>query len=226
MKRTLIAALLCVASSVHAATFFEIEAGIGGTMTERGRDGRWIQDGLPHDSIKAAPAFEIGFTGNLYQAQYWGLDWHLDWAWLGAVHTNSLDTPDDRNYNLQTKACNGPCLPLANYRGTGHDQGFYLTLEPHADYAGWRVGIELGPYVHRTTWAEDVTGWTSISDPTPRNIHVAHDPKWILGGVAGVSISYKRFSLAYQFFYNKSPASDTTPPVWDGMHMLIAKYRF
>ena len=212
-------------ATAHAATFFEIEAGIGGSLTERGEDGRWIQDGLPHDAIKAAPAFEIGLTGNIYQAQYWGVDWHVDWAWLGSVHTNAMAPPDDANYNLHTKACNGPCLPLANYRGTGHDQGFYATIEPHADYAGWRLGFEIGPYLHRTTWDEDVTGWAPTGGQ-PINLHVSHAPKWTLGAVAGVSVSYRSFTLAYQFFYNKSPASDPTPPVWNGMHMLVAKYRF
>lgn len=220
----LLIATFSVASS--AASFFEVEAGIGGTMTERGPDGRWIQDGLPHDAIKAAPAFEVGFTGNLYQAEHWGLDWHADWAWLGSVRTNSLDTPDDRNYNTLTKACNGPCMPLANYRGTGHDQGVYLTIEPHVAYSGWKLGFEIGPYLHRTTWAEDVTGWVEYPGAAARDVHLVHDPKWTLGAVAGVSLSYRSFTLAYQFFYNKSPASDPYPPVWNGMHMLVAKYRF
>ncbi|WP_296661913.1 hypothetical protein [Paraburkholderia sp.] len=99
-----------------------------------------------------ALAVEAGFTGDLCQADHWGISWHADYAWLGTIHTQAMATPEDANYNPITKGCNGKCLPLANYLGSGHDTGVMLTLEPHYDYAGWRFGVEGGPYIHRSIY--------------------------------------------------------------------------
>jgi hypothetical protein len=216
---------LVLSNGAQAQSFFEIEAGIGGSAYQNGPNGRWYQDGFAHQMDLTAPAIEAGFTGDLYQAEHWGVSWHADWAWLGTIHTNALAVPDDANYNKTTDSCVGQCMPLARYVGSGHDQGFLLTLEPHVDYGGWRFGIEGGPYLHRSTWSETVIGWTSPQVSVPRNFVVNNDPKWRLGAVVGASIAYKNFSLAYQYFMNQAPSSDPTPPVWNGTHVLLAKYR-
>jgi hypothetical protein len=139
------------------------------------------------------------------------------------VHTDALATPDDANYNITTKGCNGPCLPLARFQGSGHDQGFLFALEPHLDYGAWRLGVEAGPYLHLVTWTEDVSDdrrWSNF----PISIHAAYSSGWQLGYMLGASIEYKRFALAYQYFASKGKVSDPYPPIWTGTHMLMLKY--
>lgn len=220
------AALVCTSAS--AESFFQVEAGLGAAAYSRGPDGLWIQDGFEHKLHLTAPAVEVGLTGDLYQARHWGLSWHVDWVWLGTIKSQGLATPSDANYNPVTKGCNGPCWPLANYMGSGHDQGFLLTLEPHLDYGRWRFGIEAGPYVYRSTWTEDVTGWVSSPNAAPVNQHVMNRAQWRLGSVFGASVGYGNLSLGYQFFRNCTPVSrdNPFPPIWRSTHLLMARYRF
>lgn len=225
---TAVAGMTLVCSqTAYAESFFQIEAGIGGSAYQRGPDGLWIQDGFEHDLHLTAPAIEAGLTGNIYQASRWGVSWHADYVWLATVHTQGLATPSDANYNLQTKSCNGSCWPMANYLGSGHNSGFILTLEPHYDYAGWRFGVEAGPYLFKNTWSVDVQGWRSTPDAAPENIHVENKAQWKLGYVVGASVGYKNFRLNYQYFANKEgvTASNPYPPVWSGTHVLLIKYR-
>lgn len=212
------------ATQARAESFFQVEAGIGGSAYKKAPDGYWYQDGFSHDLKLTAPAIEVGLTGNLYQSTHLGLDWHLDWAWLGTVHTDALAVPDDANYNAATKGCNGPCLPLARFQGSGHDAGVFFSLEPHIDYGGWRFGIEAGPYLHRVTWSEDVTDdrrWSNV----PIALHAAYSSGWTLGYMYGASVAYKHLSVVYQYFDSRGKAGDPYRPVWTGTHMLLLKYR-
>jgi hypothetical protein len=221
------AAFVCVSAQADSISdYVHLEVGVGGSAYQRGRDGRWVQDGFPHKVDLTAPAFEVGLTGDLYQAAKWGISWHVDYVWLGTVKTQSLATPNDANYNLKTKSCNGPCWPLANYVGSGHNQGFALTLEPHYDVGGWRFGVEGGPYVYRSTWSEDVSGWVASPDSSPTSFHINNNPQWAIGAVVGASVSRKNLTLSYRYFINKARPSDPTPPVWDATHVVMLKYRF
>lgn len=213
-------ALGCVAASAQAASFFEVEAGIGGSAYAEGSDGLWLQKGLPHETQFTAPAVEAGITGDVTS---W-LSWHLDYAWLGTIHSQGLAT-SDANYNLATRSVR-VSMPLANFTGSGHDQGFLFTLEPHYDVGQWRFGFEIGPYVHRATWTVDATNQVNFIGQTPYSSHFVTNPVWALGGVAGVSVSYKRFSLRYQFFQNGSRRSDPAPQIWKNTHVLTLGYRF
>ncbi|CAE6837970.1 hypothetical protein [Paraburkholderia nemoris] len=233
-------ALGCTAAAAHAESFFEIEAGIGGAAYQRGPNGLWMQDGFQHELHLTAPAIEVGFTGNIIQRQYWGIDWHADWAWLGTVHTDAMVPSANTNTTSgkwigpdlvgvnAANPCSGPCNNLSRFIGSGHDMGFMLTIEPHVDYGGWRFGVEGGPYIHRSSWSEDVVNWVGAAGDAPKNIHVAYRPEWRVGYVIGASVGYKNFSLAYQFFKNgvAGTSSNPYPPIWANTHMLLVKYRF
>lgn len=228
-KLTAIAAgmALALSSVAHAESWLQFEAGVGGAAYQHGANGLWYQDGFQHRLDLTAPAIEVGLTGDIYQASHWGISWHADWAWLGTIHTQAMATPSDDNYNAKTKSCNGKCWPLANYLGSGHDQGFLVTIEPHYDVGGWRFGVEAGPYLHKSTWSVDVANWVSSPTATPINLHVENWHRWTLGAVVGASIEYKRFALQYLYFMNGAPSSNANPypPIWRGTHVLMAKYR-
>lgn len=232
-------ALVC-APSAHAESWFQFEAGIGGSAYERGPDGLWMQEGFQHKLHLTAPAIEVGLTGNIIQRQYWGIDWHLDYAWLGTVHTDAMVPSANTNTTSghwvgadligvnKANPCSGPCSNLSEFVGSGHDAGFMLTIEPHLDYGGWRFGVEGGPYLHRSSWGENIYNWVPAAGAAPRNIHVGYKPEWTLGYVVGASAGYRHFSIAYQYFGNKINATNSNPyqPIWKGTHVLLMKYRF
>lgn len=215
----------CAAAAAHAESFFQYEAGIGGSAYNRGSDGLWVQDGFQHKLDLTAPAVEGGLTGDLYSAAKWGVAWHLDYAWLGSIHTQGLAVPD-ANYNLVTKRCVGTCLPFADFVGSGHDQGFLATVEPHYDIGEWRFGVEGGPYFHRSAWVVDATGQVNFVGQAPGSSHFVSQSGWHMGYVAGVSAEYKRFSLRYQFFNNGAKAGDPAPAIWRNTHVILLSYRF
>jgi hypothetical protein len=235
------AAIGCAAATqAHAESFFEIEVGIGGSAYQHGPNGLWYQDGFQHELDLTAPMFEVGFTGDAYQAAHWGISWHLDWAWLGTIHTDAMvpsantnttsghwDGPDLVGVNT-SNPCSGPCNNLSDFKGTGHDQGFFAAVEPHLDFGGWRFGIEGGPYLHRSTWAEDVANWVPYAGAAPRGNQVHYAPKWVLGWMAGASIEHDHLSITYQYFHNSSPGSadNSYVPIWKATHVLMARYRF
>jgi len=235
------AALAAVVARADSITdYIHLEAAVGGAAYQRGPNGLWMQDGFQHELHLTAPATEVGFTGNIIQRQHWGIDWHADWAWLGTVHTDAMVPSANTNTTSgkwigadlvgvnTANPCSGPCSNLSRFIGSGHDQGFMFTIEPHVDYGGWRFGVEGGPYIHRSSWSEDVIGWVAAPGDAPTNSHVAYTPKWMIGSVLGTSIGYKNFSLTYQHFANviRVSGSNPTPPIWRGTHMLLLKYRY
>jgi hypothetical protein len=232
--------LTTVARADSVSDYLQFRASIGGAAYVRGPDGLWAQNGFPHELKLTAPAVSIGLTGDVYQSARWGVSWHADWLWLGTVHTDayvpSANTnttsghwqgPDLVGVN-QANPCSGPCNNLSRFIGSGHDQGFALTLEPHYDYAGWRFGVEGGPYIHRSTWSEDVVDWVAARGMAPTNIHVEYKPEWRVSWLVGASVAYRNFGISYRYFHNSIAGTASNPynPIWSGTHMLAATYRF
>lgn len=228
MKKAAIAVMLALASvGAHAQDWFQFEAGIGGSAYNKGQDGLWYQAGFEHKLQLTAPAVEVGITGDLYAARNWGIAYHADYAWLGTIHTDAQAVPLDANYNAQTKGCNGPCLPLARYRGTGHEAGFALTLEPYYKVGAWRWAVEAGPFIHRTVWADDVTNiYYSHTQTTPISMQLVSSDGWRVGAVVGASVGYGNLTLAYQHFFTKASNSNAAPAIWHGVDTLLVKYRY
>ncbi|CAM2143853.1 conserved protein of unknown function [Pararobbsia alpina] len=216
----------CAAAAAQAQpSWFQFEASLGGSGYSKGPDGYWYQDGFRHNLQLTAPAVEVGFAGNLYDSARWGVDWHADYAWLGTIHTDAWAVPVDANYNTRTKGCNGPCMPLAEYKGSGHEAGFLFTLEPYFKFGdGQRIGIEAGPFVHRATWNMQVSDWQANGVEPATSLNLFDTNGWRVGAVAGLTYSYGRVSLVYQHFFTKSAASTSVPPIWHSVDMLTMRY--
>src|SRR6266404_1931898 len=176
MKTVFEFALFASASAFAA----DMEAGLGLSDHAKKNDGYWYQEGFPHKLELKALAVKVGVTGDLWQNNQVGISYHANWVHLGAIHSQALAVPDDANYNLATKKCNGPCLPLANFRGSGHDQGLFLTIDPYRVISGWRVALEAGPYLHRPVWSEAVYNWQPDVSRAPITVHVNNESKWML----------------------------------------------
>jgi hypothetical protein len=233
-----VAVLALTSQSASAESFFQIEAGLGGSAYAKAGNGLWMQDGFAHNIALTAPATEVGLTGDILSRPTWGIAWHVDWVWLGTIHSDAMvpsintnttsghwNGADFVDYNVGNP-CSGTCTNLSRFSGSGHDQGFIFALEPYKKFGAWRIGLEFGPYLHSYSWAEDVFNWYSGPGAAPTAIHVQHSPKWQLGAMAGASIGYKNLSIAYQYFYNKAPKGESVPPIWQGTHVLMATYRF
>lgn len=219
---------LVLAASALPASAVNFEMGIGGSGYQDRGDGFWIQEGFPNKMQMAAPAFEVGITGDAWTRGRYGLAWHADWVWLGTIHTSAQATPSDENYNLKTKSCNGPCWPMSTFNGSGHDQGFIFTLEPYVTVGGYRLGVEAGPYLHKSIWSENVPNWRPSPDAEPTPIAVQNENRWAWGSVVGASISRGNFTLSYKYFANKDRVKDhdTYGAIWASTQMVTLKYKF
>ena len=219
----LILFLLFISSTVSAQSF---ETGIGISQYKDRGDGYWVQEGFQNKLSLKAPSLELGVTGNILSYGVVGVDWAIDWNYLGVVHTQAMATPFDDNYNLTTKKCNGKCWALSNFTGSGHNQGLSLVVRPYVSYESWRVGFEIGPYIHKNTWSETVYDWHGTEFGPRSTVNVKSNGKWQLDNVIGFNISRNKYTLKYQYFKNQSYGADTYGAVWSGSHNVSIMYNF
>ncbi len=225
MKRILLFLALCMPPIAHAMQF---EAEIGGaSFADRG-DGFWYQEGFPHRLDLQTPAVSAGFTGDVMRYGRYGLAWHADYVYIGKVHTAALAVADDANYNLTTKGCNGECLPLGRWYGTGFSHGLRLTLEPYVMYRGWRFGVEAGYYISKNYWKMNVQDWQPTFDAIPRELTVYDDGNWRAYPTFGLSIGRENFDVLLRHYRNQSRTDPTTgsPAIWSYTTSLTIRYRF
>lgn len=219
--------LLLAALSLPLASYAtEFEMGVGATQYTKKPDGYWYQEGFPHDLDLKAAAFEVGVTGDLWRQNSTGWAYHVDWVYLGTVHTQAVAVTEDANYNTVTKQCNGTCGPQANFKGSGHDQGFIFTMGPYYEIDGWRYAFEVGPYLHRSTFSEVVSDWRAFFGQQAQTIYVQTKPEWKISYVIGVSIRKPPFTLAYQYFGSDAHGDSMSSTVWKNTHLLMLKYSF
>ena len=225
MKRTIIAVAAALASfgSAHAASFFEIEAGLGAAQIKDMGDGTWIQQGAPNNyERKTTPAAMVGFTGQLYARGAWDLRYHADYVYIGQFNAGVDGVPDDY-YNPVTHkvlaAWHETGSRYSPFNGQGHVQGVPLTLDVGYTYRGWRVGLEGGAWVYWQTWHESLYNlgdeWQDLSHKT-----VAQ-----LGYVVGASVTRGNLGLSYRY-YGMSAKWNPYPGLATGVHVLMATYKF
>jgi hypothetical protein len=217
---------MLIAGLCLSAGAVDFEMGVGGAHYDKKEDGHWYQEGFQNNLRLTPTAFEVGLTGDLWRRAGYGVSFHADWVYLGSIHTQALAVPVDENYNVKTKGCNGKCLPLANFVGSGHDQGFLFTLEPYYVKEGWRYGAEFGPYFHKPLFSEVVYNWQPDPRTPPQTLYVQNINKWRWGSVYGVSISRGNFTLSYKYFTNDGVKNDFYSPIWKNTHLLSLKYKF
>jgi hypothetical protein len=222
MKKYLIL-LLLLSTTSFAQT---LEAGVGVSRYLDGMDGWWYQQPFPHQLHLAAPAVEIGLTGSAFTLGADDVAWHLDWAYLGSVHTKALAVTSDANYNPHTHQCYKPCWPLAEFDGSGHSHGIVGTLEPLWTVGEYQIGVELGVYYHRSTWAVNVYGWVPSQFAAPSNIFVGASTKWLIGGVTGLTVHRNGYYVKYQFMRDNGVPGDPYSPAWHANHTFIFGKQF
>lgn len=226
--RFFFACIFLLPISAHAAA---LEIGIGMAQSQDRGNGTWYQNGFPHTLGLRSPVAEIGLHGDFMP---W-LAWHTDLVDLGRYSVNSLDTPD-ANYSATSQThCNGACLPLAHYSGSGSIYGLSATLEAHTT-GSWQIGIEAGPLLYHHTWALSVPDWYPSTETSPGVFSAGpvspvstSDSGWALGGVVGLSLEHSGLGLSLRHYSDGKGfprGTDPWPPIWSGQTVLMLTYSF
>ena len=218
---------------VHAdsvSDYLNFEIGAGVSKYSLLGDGIWIQQGMEHSLGLSAPVLSAGFTGSIWQRDSWGIDWHVDYVYLGHVSSQCECTPVDANYNLSSHTIKSPMpvpVPNANFVGNGNAQGVALTLEPYLRYHGWRIGLEGGLFPYRPAWDVSVYGWSDTPGLPTKTVQ-AHTPRGIrIGSLVGLSVGRGPLSVSLQYYFLPTRSDDAHPPaIWKGATVVQMRYRF
>lgn len=223
MRALLLAFALLTAPAAHA---WDFEAAVGQTKYADRGNGFWYQEGLPYDLNLKSTGLQLGVVQSVTD---W-LDFHATYVYLGRANSDAIATPDDNNYDFVNHRCKGECIARSRFRGSGDVHGIALTLEPHVDYKGWRLGVSAGPFLYVARWSVTVDDWIPVEGAgPPRTIRADHKAKLNLGAVIGVSFGRGPISVQYQRFFDQprsnEPAGDF-PPIWRHTDMLSLRYRY
>lgn len=220
--RAIAAALLLTTASIgaHAASFFQVEAGIGAAHSADVGDGVWYQEGVSHSERQNSPAYMLGLTGPLHESGNWSARWHADYIYIGSVSASCECVPDANYDPVAHRVVNAQDVPrMSPFNGQGHVQGVPVTLDVGYSYNGWRLAAEAGAWVYWQTWHETVFNLANeMQDISHRTV-----PQ--LGYVVGARVERGNFALSYRY-YNVSQKWNPYPGLVTGSHVLMASYRF
>lgn len=223
MKYFMLVLLLVFPLALNAA---DIEVGLGMSKAIPRTNGTWYQKGFPYTLDLSSQVQEIGMGWDASDA--WRI--HASAINIGRYRSNSWDTPVDANYNEHSPThCNGECLPLANYIGSGRLYGAQVLAELHTQ-GTWRFGIEAGPLFYHESWRMDVPNWYVPIIPSHPiyPIHI-NKSRWAVGYVLGATFSRGPWTMAVRFYEDgksmKRP-QEMFPPIWKHHFVAMAIYAF
>lgn len=178
--KTLLLIFSLFLTSLNVAAY-EIQVSGGVTQYTKQSDGFWYQEGFSHTIKQTTPAGSIGlYTSPTKEGWQYG----LTYSHLGHITSEALAVASDRNYNLETRGCNGPCWPLSHWYGSGYVHGISLTAKKTFTSG---VYLEGGLFIAKPHWSMSVPDWRYCSgaqidtcsspDMGPTAIHVEHFSK-------------------------------------------------
>lgn len=196
----------------HAASWFDLEAGLGAQQATGWHDGIWTQQqGVPHAQRLTSPAFMAGITGQVYSYGNLDLRYHVDYLYLGTTYASCSCVSDADYAEHNYSATRTP------FSGSGHTQGVVLTLDHGVTYSGWRLGVEGGIFANWQTWHETVG-----SEPA---FQANHKTTLAVAPVIGASLSRGPVSVRFLHFA-KSQSWNPYPQFTSGANILMATYRW
>lgn len=220
MKNLILAAVLIVPLVANAQSF---EVALGVNTYSPQANGTWYQEGMPHSLKLRSPAFSAGFTGPIYRRERWGIDWHVNYVYLGQATADCLCTVPDSNYDLQRHVKINAAIPDYQFHGSGHAQGVALTVEPYVMYRGWRFALEAGLFPYRPTFDERVTN----ADGSEELIRFSTPHAIQLGKTLGVSVGRGNFRVALKRYMLPTRYDDQhAPAIWRDATMVEIRYVF
>lgn len=227
-----VASLLLLIPVAHASP--KIEIGAGASYAQTFQDGIWYQEGFPHTLNLRSPIFLIGVTDAITP----NLRWHVNWVHLGRYGMTALATSHDNHYNpTNSTHCNGPCLPLLHFAGSGTVSGIAATLEAHTT-GQWQFGVEAGPFLYRESWTVQIPDWYPVTQISPAEF-VQSGPiqpvyssqvQWVLGGVLGFSARQGNWTFSFRRYFDSKGfpghGDDRWPPLWKNHTAAMVTYTF
>jgi hypothetical protein len=221
MKFAIIAAALTVASTAHAESFFQMEAGLGYSRITNIGDGNWLQQNMAHSFVPSSPIATIGVTGEVWSRANWNVRYHVDYVYIGEYRA-SCDCVPDNNYNPRThQAFNTQSVPrFSPFNGHGHLNGIAATVDAGYKVRGYRVALEGGLWAYNQSWNESLYSLADEWVYYHRGFHVQ------IGYVAGARIERGAFSLAYRYYNVRQDWTNGVPGLAADAHTLTFGYRF
>lgn len=225
--------ILCVfAIDSYSQTLIHPEIGLGYSYAITNGDGTWYQKKFPHSMKRSRPVMLVGAYSEI--TPY--INIHMDFVDLGNYSVDSQDTPSDANYNPKSPTgCNGACLPMAHYMGSGNIYGFQFPLEIHTN-GNWKFGLEAGPFVYHSSWTVSVPNWypsvqTSPTTWTTGPITPVYrsNSNWFVGDMFGVSVEHDTYKVSLNYYYDGHgwPINgDPWEPLWSRHIVLFISKEF
>lgn len=232
------------ATQARTESWFQFEAGIGGSTAAKTENGVWYWSSMQHHTPINSIAGRVGIQFNLIDAKphSWapGLRAHLAYGYFGHYDWSAIageDAPVNRSlgFDAATGGCyNNNCGALRQFDSTGDMMAVSLTLEPYWNLGnGWTAGVEAGPALYRYTWTSYATNLQNTDGVFGPGYSLAgqvqtfrHNPHWYAGAIAGASVGYKHVSLRYNFLWSPSRWVDGVPSGVRAVHMLTMNYTF
>ena len=205
----------------------QVEIDLGRSLYVNGHDDWWYQQALPHHWDYRATTFEIGYHENILSSGNFNLSYGASWNYLGMMHMQSYAVQDS-DYDTVQHKCIITCDHQSDFFGSGHDQGFSLTIEPSYKIGSLNVGLIAGAYLHKNYFAENIKQFGGNDAPVITNVTVnARDAfPWTLGDVFGVSVKKDNIVFKYQYFINPdhfahvNVSNQDFPAAWHGTHII------
>lgn len=231
IKRLLFLLFLLFTSNIYAAPINHLELGIGYTSFAHTANGIWWQNGFAHTFNMNSSSALLGLKTDISK----NLSLHNDFVWLGTASIDSFDTPSDANYSgIAPTYCNGTCLPLVHYLGSGTVYGLSSTLEIHTNGL-WQIGFETGPWFYHESWKLNLPNMYYAQPNSnggytlgPVQSLTTNDHKFGIGYVVGLNLEYKSYGFNLRYYKESggfTGHSTPWPPGWKYQTVfMLTKY--
>lgn len=215
-----IALMLLWLSKVGDVEAAEIEIIAGQSTYQKSDNGIFYQNGFENEFQLKSSSIGIGFTDYLTES----IRYHAGYMNLGNVSSYAKALPTDANYNPGTSGCNGECLPLAQWHGSGKVEGLYYTVAPELILGKWKVFIEGGVWAYQATHSVIIPDTISCAGCTPRTYHFIHKKTIDFGFVYGVGVEYDKTQLTINFWQSNVNGVDPNTDIgfYQGYTMNIS----
>lgn len=132
-----------------------VEIGAGQAVYGLQPVGTWYQPPFDHEIDNEAATLSIGTSWEVNEYLRAG----VRGIWFGRTSHTALAVPDDANYNpAAASGCNGPCLPKALLKGSGHAYGFAFTMQPGVTFGRHRWYFEVDAVRYYAKYKVEVFG--------------------------------------------------------------------
>lgn len=181
-------AIFFASIQAHAA---EIDINLGATHFSHQSNGFWYQEGFPYDLRLNSPSVSLKLFTEKSES---GWQFGGGYDYIGRATSDSYDVGGlDSNYSETSPThCNGPCLPLAHWKGAGEVDGLFLGARKSS--GNWI--FEGGLMATRPTWHATYTNLYYCATCAPQAGEFVHHNKIMYDPYADIGYRIDdRFSL-------------------------------